>query len=98
MGERGVGEPPSPTRADLRQLGWCLLLVYAVIALLAFLSRDYFGPRTALLVGLGLAAFVTAAFALITAVGLLASYGADAAERRRRRRARRPSGPEGGAR
>ena len=86
---RDRGEPTDPTWADLKQLGWALLLVYAVIALLVVLARQFFGLGAAVRIGGGLAAFVTAAFGLITGASLLVSYGADVVRRLQDRRARR---------
>ena len=83
-------ESPDPTWADVKQLGWGLLLLWGLIALLAALARHYFGGRTALWVGLGLGALVTAAFVLVTAGSLLVSYGAEWMHQRQdRRRGRR---------
>ena len=85
-------ESPNPTWADVKQLGWGLLLPWGLIAVLAALTRHYFGARTALLVGLGLGALVAAALVLITAVSLLVSYGAEWLHRHQDRRRGRRAG------
>lgn len=62
---------------DVKQLIWAVLLLWVIIAGLSFWSRSYFGNRTALWVGVGLAAFVAVAFALIAAAGALVNTVVD---------------------
>lgn len=64
--------PPNATLRDVKQLVWTLLLLWLIIAALAYWSRSFFGARTALWVGVGLAALVTVALALVAAAGALA--------------------------
>ena len=81
------------TRADLKQIGWALLLVYPFIAVTAYFARVLIGERAAVWLFVGLAAFVTIAFALVIAFSLLASYAEGSAgwfNRRARRASKRP--------
>lgn len=59
--------PPNETWADLKQLGWALLLVYPFIALTAYGARELLGVTTAIWFGLGLASgiVIPAGYALI---------------------------------
>jgi hypothetical protein len=65
---------PSATLEDLKLLLWAVCLIEVVVAGLALLTRGYFGPRLALLVGLGLGGLVLLAFALIVAFCFVASW------------------------
>jgi hypothetical protein len=81
------------TRADLKQIGWALLLVYPFIAVAAYFARVLVGARAAAWLFVGLAAFATIAFALVIAFSLLASYAEGSAgwfNRRARRASKRP--------
>jgi hypothetical protein len=86
---------PNATWTDLKQLGWALLLLYAFIAVAAALSRSYCGGRTAFWVAIGLAAFVTAALALVTGASLAISYAAQGLSRVRPNRGVRPGDSKG---
>jgi hypothetical protein len=65
---------PSATLDDVKRLLWAVGLIVLVIAGLALMTRDYFGPRLALLVGLGIGGLVFVAFALIAAFSLVATW------------------------
>jgi hypothetical protein len=87
---RGAG---GETRADLKQLGWALLLVFPFIAVAAYFSRVLIGDRAAVWLFVGLAAFATIACGLVVAFSLLASYAEGSAgwfNRRARRASKRP--------
>jgi hypothetical protein len=75
-------DEPDPTRQDLKQLGFAVFLFEFVILGLALGTRAFFGTQTALWVGLGLGAFILAAFALITAASLLVAGVAGVLARR----------------
>jgi hypothetical protein len=82
------------TRADLKQVGWALLLVYPFIAVAAYFARVLIGDRAAVWLFVGLAAFATIAFALVVGFSLLASYAEGSAgwfNRRARRASKRPT-------
>jgi hypothetical protein len=83
-----MGPSWTATWADLKQLAWAIALLWGLIAVLAVLTRSYFGPAV-IPVAIGLAGFVAVAFALITAGSLLVSVAADVARRTRARWARR---------
>jgi uncharacterized membrane protein YhiD involved in acid resistance len=61
----------SALRQDLKELAWAVLLVDVVIGLAAALLASYMGPRTALLIGAGFAAFVTVTVATVAVGNLL---------------------------
>jgi hypothetical protein len=91
-------EPPGrsrdETRADLKQVVWALLLVYPFIAVAAYFARVLIGDRAAIWLFVGLAAFVTLAFALVVGFSVLASYAEGSAgwfNRRARRTTKRPT-------
>lgn len=60
------------TWADIKQLGWVVLLLWAFVGVLGILSSDYFGTYT-LPVVLGLATLVTTVLVLVALVSILAS-------------------------
>lgn len=67
------------TWADIKQFAWGLALVYPFIVVTAYAARDLLGAQLAAWLGIGLAAFATAAFALVLAFSLVASYASDTA-------------------
>ncbi|HWL38843.1 MAG TPA: hypothetical protein VNO75_01300 [Gemmatimonadaceae bacterium] len=79
------------TWADLKQLAWAVALLWGVIALLAVVTRAYFGPSV-VAVALGLGGLVAAVFALITAASLLVSGISDLVRWAHECRARRHNG------
>lgn len=83
------------TWADVKQLAWAIALLWGLIAVLAVLTRSYFGPAV-VPVALGLAGLVAVAFALITATSLLVSGVADAVRWIRARRVHRHRPGRGG--
>jgi hypothetical protein len=75
----------------LKQLAWAIALLWGLIAVLAVLTRSYFGPAV-VPVALGLAGLVAVAMALVTGATLLASGVADLVRWSRERRTRRRRG------